>query len=204
MDMVPPLRHLYARSKWLRKYLDDWHEEANKIFVDFYDGAKEAQALGTPCVSNSLSKFPEDDIINQTVRAWTAAAFFSARQETTAAMLQSIVFSLLLHPEVMRRAQAELDDVVDDRPPTFSDKDNLPYILAVIKEVSRWRPTAPAGVPHRASDDIEYEGHVIPKGTWILDNIWSQSRDRSLYGGSRNIQSISVLGYKRTTQARRP
>lgn len=45
----------------------------------------------------------------------------------------------MLHfPSVMKRAQAELDCVIGfDRMPEFSDKDNLPYIKAVIDETMR-------------------------------------------------------------------
>jgi len=46
----------------------------------------------------------------------------------------------------MHKAQAEIDRVVGrSRLPKFSDYDNLPYIRALVKEVLRWRPVAPAG-----------------------------------------------------------
>jgi len=51
-----------------------------------------------------------------------------------------------LYPDVMRKAQVELDAVVGrDRLPTFEDKDNLPYIRAILKETLRWRPVGPLG-----------------------------------------------------------
>ena len=50
------------------------------------------------------------------------------------------------YPEVMRKAQDELDTVVGrERTPTFDDKANLPYIRAVARETLRWRPIAPLG-----------------------------------------------------------
>lgn len=59
---------------------------------------------------------------------------------------------MTLHPEVMRKAQAELDAVVGrDRVPTFGDKDNLPYVQAIVKEVMRWRPVGPLGSDPRLS-----------------------------------------------------
>ena len=60
--------------------------------------------------------------------------------------------AFVLHPEVVRKAQAQLDVVVGrDRLPTFNDRMQLPYIEAIVKEVLRWRPSAPIGVPRRAS-----------------------------------------------------
>jgi len=46
---------------------------------------------------------------------------------------------MLLFPAVMRRGQQELDDVVGhDRLPNFQDMGKLPYIEALIKEVTRY------------------------------------------------------------------
>lgn len=78
-----------------------------------------------------------------------------------------------LYPDVMKRAQAEINDVVGrERLPTFTDREKLPYIGAIVKEVLRWRPAGPMGVPHLTTQDDVYEGYFIPKGTLILANIW--------------------------------
>ena len=74
-------------------------------------------------------------------------------------------------PEVQRKAQAELDSVVGPhRLPEFSDRDSLPYINALIKELLRWRSVVPVGVPHRSLEDDEYRGMYIPKGATIIPN----------------------------------
>ena len=53
---------------------------------------------------------------------------------------------MVLYPEVMRKAQHEIDVVVgSDRLPTFADTPNLPYVHAMVMEVLRWRPVAPIG-----------------------------------------------------------
>jgi len=53
------------------------------------------------------------------------------------------------HPEVQRKAQAELDRVLHNggRLPGYEDQPDLPYITAVMKEVLRWQPVAPIGKP---------------------------------------------------------
>ena len=54
--------------------------------------------------------------------------------------------AMILYPEVMQRAQKEIDMVVGrDRLPDFDDVDSLPYVDAIIREVLRWRPVAPSG-----------------------------------------------------------
>jgi cytochrome P450 len=53
---------------------------------------------------------------------------------------------MALYPEVQRKAQTEIDQVVgNSRLPDFSDEDALPYVQAVLKEVLRWHPVAPLG-----------------------------------------------------------
>ena len=80
---------------------------------------------------------------------------------------------MLLFPAAQKAAQAELDEVVGhDRLPEFTDADNLPYIMAALKESLRWRPIAPTGVPHAVIEDDVYEGYSIPKGTTISGIIW--------------------------------
>lgn len=76
---------------------------------------------------------------------------------------------MALFPEVQRKAQAELDRVVGPtRLPEFEDLDNMPYMRAVIMEILRWMPVTPFGVPHFTSEEDEYKGYRIPKGTTIL------------------------------------
>ena len=105
----------------------------------------------------------------------------------------------MIHPEVQRKAQAEIDRVVgNDRFPTLADQPHLPYIEALVKELFRWNPVTPLGksaffkimgcdppsfrerltagdplgIPHVATADDYYEGHFIPKGSTVFSNIW--------------------------------
>ena len=90
---------------------------------------------------------------------------------------------MVAYPEVQKRAQAELDSAVGrSRVPTFSDAANLPYIQAIVKEVLRWRPALPLGLPHTSTEDDWYNGMFIPKGTLVLPNIWNCNHESSSYG----------------------
>lgn len=81
--------------------------------------------------------------------------------------------AMSLYPEVQRKAQEEIERVIGtDRLPTFDDRDNLPYVDAIVKEALRWHPVAPMGVPHMTTEDDIYEGYFIPKGALLLPNIW--------------------------------
>lgn len=64
----------------------------------------------------------------------------------TTSTIKSFLLVATLHPEMVRLAQNELDRVIGgERLPEFSDKPQLPYICAIVKEVIRWRPPVPLG-----------------------------------------------------------
>ena len=55
--------------------------------------------------------------------------------------------SMVLYPDVQRRAQIELDALLgQDRLPTFDDRPLLPFIDAIVLEVLRWNVITPLGM----------------------------------------------------------
>ena len=54
--------------------------------------------------------------------------------------------AMVLYPQVQNKAQEELDRVVGNRLPEFSDRQNLQYINAMVKESLRWQLVVPLGV----------------------------------------------------------
>ena len=53
---------------------------------------------------------------------------------------------MTLYPEVQKRAQRELDQVVGrGRLPSFHDRESLPYVSNVVKEALRWKAVSPMG-----------------------------------------------------------
>jgi cytochrome P450 len=93
------------------------------------------------------------------------------------------MLAMLAYPGAQARAHAELDTVVGRaRLPTFADYPHLPYIRAMVKEVFRWRPVSPLGIPHRSTEDDWYEGMFIPKGTICIPNVWYMNRDPEIFG----------------------
>jgi cytochrome P450 len=89
---------------------------------------------------------------------------------------------MVLHPKVMKKAQEELDRVVGKgQLPNFSDRGDLPYIDAVVKEVLRWNPIFPMALLNRVTQDDVYRGYLIPAGATVIQNIWAVCRDPSIY-----------------------
>lgn len=60
--------------------------------------------------------------------------------------INAFAIAMLLFPDAQRKAQSEIDEVIGpDRMPTFTDRDNLPYVNALLKEVNRWHTALPLG-----------------------------------------------------------
>ena len=78
-----------------------------------------------------------------------------------------------MYPDVQKKAQAELDAFIGQgRFPEFEDRDSLPYLNAVVTELTRWHNATPVGLPHCVAADDEYNGLTIPAGATIMANIW--------------------------------
>ena len=56
------------------------------------------------------------------------------------------MLAMIAYPDVQKKCQEELDRVVGrSRMPTFKDRESLPYIIATVRELFRWRTTVPIG-----------------------------------------------------------
>lgn len=105
-----------------------------------------------------------------------------AGADTTANQILTLILAFAKHPEVQKRAREEIDAVCgSERAPVFSDFPKLPYVNCIIKEGMRWRPTAPAGLPHMVTQDDEYEGMLIPKGSMVFVGIWAMHQNEKMF-----------------------
>lgn len=113
---------------------------------------------------------------------WTSTSLYGAAADTTTITLTAFTLAMIKYPDVQRKAQEEIDAVVGTgRVPTYGDRENLPYVDAIVKEALRWWPIAPMGFPHTTDADIEYNDHHIPKGAYLLPAVWWFMNDPDVY-----------------------
>ncbi|MFS7910316.1 putative cytochrome P450 [Helianthus anomalus] len=98
-------------------------------------------------------------------------------------------FALLLnHPQVLQKAQNEIDNNVGNkRFLNQSDIDNLPYLKCIVNETMRLYPAAPLLVPHESSKDCKVGGYNVPKGTMLMVNVWAIHNDPNTWEKPRNF-----------------
>ncbi|KAJ7155326.1 cytochrome P450 [Mycena filopes] len=108
---------------------------------------------------------------------------YLAGSDTSICVLYNFVLAMALHPDIQKKAQKSLDDVLrGERLPDFADFDRVPYLAAVVNEVFRWHPVTPFAVYHLSTQDDLYNGFHIPKGSIIVPNAWAMLRDENLFG----------------------
>ena len=111
---------------------------------------------------------------------------FGAGYETTAASLCWTWYLLCQHPEIYCKVQHEVDSVLQGRTPTYTDLEQLPYCLQVLKEALRLYP--PAYATYRgALDDIEIDGYQIRKGWAILTRSVYATPPRGRFPSAREV-----------------
>ncbi|KAI0745837.1 cytochrome P450 [Earliella scabrosa] len=137
---------------------------------------------------------PAEAVDEERVAKIGAANAYAAGADTTFSTLLSFFMAMAIHPEVQRKAQAELDSVVGpDRLPEHADRDALPYINAIVKEALRYQNVTPLGVVHRSMADDEYNGYFLPKGTLVLPNVWAMMHDPKTFPNPETFEPERYL-----------
>ncbi|XP_021967566.2 cytochrome P450 2J6 [Folsomia candida] len=119
---------------------------------------------------------------------------FEAGTETSSTTLSWIFLYMATFPEVQKKLQEEIDDVVGtSRLCSISDRPNLPYVEAFLAETLRYSSIVPGGVGHRALFDVVYKGYAFPKGTAIMPNQYGIHFNPKIWGDPQNFRPERFL-----------
>ena len=197
LDRFPPLMYIPT-------FINPWKQEGLRLraleqdlFLGQFLKVRERVSRGEcqPCfVSKLLDRQAELDITDEEC-ASMAGSLFGAGSDTTASALDVFVMAMCRFPAVLRQMQDEVDSVCGrDRLPTFDDLPSLPYVNAVVKETLRWRPISAGGFQHKLTEDVEYRGYVLPRGSAVVAPNWSIQLDPAEYKDPHRFNPSRFLG----------
>ncbi|PIN11212.1 Cytochrome P450 CYP2 subfamily [Handroanthus impetiginosus] len=103
---------------------------------------------------------------------------FIAGTDTGAASIVWTMTALMKAPHVMKKAQAEIRNLVGNKGKIDEDDmQKLPYLEAIINETFRLYPPTPMLVPRETIEKCMLEGYEIQPKTVVYINAWAIARD---------------------------
>ncbi|XP_019190329.1 PREDICTED: cytochrome P450 CYP82D47-like [Ipomoea nil] len=172
-------------AKEMDSLMDEWIQEHR---------VKREATAGEGCIAIGdekdfidamLSRMEEIDLNGcdiDTVIKSTCLNLIAGGADTIMVMLTWALSLMMNNPHVLKKAQEELDMVVGkERKVNESDVNNLVYLQCIIKETLRMYPSTPLGGPRIFTEDCKVSNFDVPKGTWLIFNLWKLQRDPQVW-----------------------
>ncbi|CDP12692.1 unnamed protein product [Coffea canephora] len=120
---------------------------------------------------------PETPLTTDNIKA-LILDMFAAGTDTNFITLDWTMTELIMNPQVLRKAQAEVRSIVGERRSVSeTDLSHLHYTRAVVKETFRLHPPAPVLLPRESMEEVTIDGYPIPAKTRFFINAWAMGRD---------------------------
>ncbi|KAF9522454.1 cytochrome P450 [Crepidotus variabilis] len=198
VDLIPSIKHI---PRWVPgaqfKVAAEQYRKRNVEQTDVpYQFVLQSMAEKTALPSMVSQALERGDLSAEEVYALkhVSSAMYGGALDTIISTVSKFLLMMILHPEIQRSIQNELDSVVGThRLPNLRDKVNLSYFSAVQKEVTRFHPIGPLGIPHEASEDFPYRQYTIPKGSIVIGNIWNIAHNPGIYEDPYNFNPDRFL-----------
>jgi cytochrome P450 len=108
--------------------------------------------------------------------------FLGAGTETTSTTLRWALLFMIMLPDVQRKVQKEIDDVIGrERTPSMEDRLKMPYTEATLQEIHRRGSVVWLNVPHCNTEESNLLGYRIPKRSVIVTNIMAIHHEEKLF-----------------------
>uniref|UniRef100_A0A3B3DN74 Cytochrome P450 n=1 Tax=Oryzias melastigma TaxID=30732 RepID=A0A3B3DN74_ORYME len=150
-----------------------------EIALDIIKKHKETKVTGEPrdfidCYLDELEKKNADMSFSEDrLAGYSLDLYFAGTDSISNTLLTGFLY-LMGHPHIQERSQQEIDLVLEGKDRvSFEDRNNMPYMQAVIHEIQRFANIGPLSVFHATIKDTELMGYSIPKGTMVIQNMRS-------------------------------
>uniref|UniRef100_A0A8C5M5U8 Cytochrome P450 n=1 Tax=Leptobrachium leishanense TaxID=445787 RepID=A0A8C5M5U8_9ANUR len=109
------------------------------------------------------------------------ANLFAAGMETTSTTLRWGILLMMKYPEIQKKVQHEIHNVIGSSQPQIDHRKEMPYTDAVIHEIQRFGNIVPNNIPHATTQDVMFQGYFIPKGTQVIPLLSSVLQDKEYF-----------------------
>lgn len=163
--------------------LGDRAGASSKDFLQFLLRVKDEGDVKTPLTMTQIKALLMDMVVGGS--------------DTSSNAIEFALAEVMNKPEVMRKAQDELDRVVgEDDIVEESHIHKLPYLHAIMKESLRLHPVLPLLIPHCPSETCTIGGFSVPKGARVFVNVWAVHRDPSIWENPLEFKPERFLNSK--------
>ncbi|XP_062000831.1 cytochrome P450 CYP82D47-like isoform X1 [Rosa rugosa] len=166
-----------ALQKWLEE-----HQHKRRTNYLQHDCEHDFMDMMLTVLDDDSTEEFAGSITADTIIKATCLAVLLGGTDTTTVTLTWAVSLLLNNPEVLKKAQLELDNHVGrERQVNESDVKNLAYLQAIVKETLRLYPAGPLSVPHESREDCTIGNYHVSSGTRLLINLSKIHRDPNVW-----------------------
>jgi len=171
-------------ASMLYKYADDILEDKKKN-------------IGTPgrhkdfldMMLNDIDKKTDEKLDVSNIRDQIIGLIMGGA-ETSTGLLSFVLYSLIMHPDILKKAYAEIDSVLGTDPDAVLSPENfqeLPYINKIINEGLRLWPPAIIVEREPLEDTLLGGKYPVKKGQYISLLTCAVQRDKSIWGEDADV-----------------
>lgn len=187
MDCFPQLSHMPRSLQWWRKPAEQLGRRSHAVYKQFWDPVHQEIVSG-----NAPPSFARDVLIGQGARftgsdddaMFLSGELIEAGGDTTRLSLNIFAMAAACYPAAIQKARDEIDAVCGSdaqRLPAFHDEPRLRYVLALAKELLRWRPIIAWGTEHTLTEPLEFEAYRFPAATHFVINSVATCSDPQVF-----------------------
>ncbi|MCD7472196.1 hypothetical protein HAX54_013204 [Datura stramonium] len=163
------------------KYLDEFYEE----LIEQHLNPNRPKSMEGDIIDLMLQLKKEQstpiDLTLDNIKA-ILMDIFSGGTDTSAAAVIWAMTALIKNPKSMKKVQEEIRKSIGNKGLVNEDDiQNMPYLIAVIKEIFRLYPSIPLLLPRQTMQKSTLQGYEIQPGTIIYVNSWAIARDAEIW-----------------------
>ncbi|KAK7114680.1 cytochrome P450 27C1-like [Littorina saxatilis] len=178
--------HQIFRTKAWKQHVQAWdtiYSLSNELMAQRVDEARQRLEEMTPDPGEKM------DLISYMVAAGTLTReeiidnlteTFMGGVDTVANGVAFMLYLLATNQSAQNKLREEVDTVLGQRSCTAADLQAMPYVKAVVKETLRLFPPIPLNA-RVTQEELVISNYRIPKGTIIMLNNYTMSRDERIF-----------------------